>query len=90
MPNIHSAEKRMRASAKQREHNLTVTSELKTMSKRLYTLAAKEPSKAAEYARLVIKKYDTAASNGIIPRSRADRKKSRVSSLIAKISSKKK
>lgn len=90
MPNIKSAEKRMRSSAKEREHNQEVTSELKTISKKLYVLAEKEPAKAAEFAKFVVKKYDTAASNGIIPRSRADRKKSRVFRLVAKISAKKK
>ena len=89
MPNLPSGAKRMRADAKLRVHNTSVQSELKTISKKLYTLAAKEPQKAAEYARSVIKKYDTAASNGIIPRQRADRKKARVTALLLKISSKK-
>jgi len=79
----------MRSDAKLREHNTSVLSELKTISKKLYALAAKEPKKAAEYAVGVIKKYDTAASNGIIPRQRADRKKARVSRLLAKIAAKK-
>ena len=89
MPNLKSGAKRMRSDAKLREHNTSVLSELKTISKKLYALAAKEPQKAAEYAVGVIKKYDTAASNGIIPRQRADRKKARISSLLAKIATKK-
>jgi len=50
MPNLKSGAKRMRSDAKLREHNTSVLSELKTISKKLYALAAKEPKKAAEYA----------------------------------------
>lgn len=88
MPNIRSAAKRMRSDGKLRIQNQDVLSELKSISKKLYTLAAKDPSQAAQYARLVIKKYDKAASNGYIPKRRADRKKSRIAFLLAKSASK--
>ncbi len=91
MPNIPSAAKRVRSDAKRRAENQTVQSELKTISKKLYSLASSQNlQKASEYARLVISKYDTAASNGKIPRQRADRKKARVASLLAKLTAKSK
>ena len=90
MPNIPSASKHVRSDGKKRAHNQEVNSELKTVWKNLVTLTEKEPAKAAAYSQLVIKKYDTAASNGVIPRGRADRKKARVSALLAKLKTKKK
>lgn len=90
MPNLPSAAKRMRADAKTRLHNQTVTSELKTISKKLYALAAQDIKKATEYARSVIRKFDKAASNGIIPRRRADRKKARVAMLLERFGLKRK
>jgi ribosomal protein S20 len=83
-----SAAKRMRADAKKRQTNQAILSELKTLSKKLYKLAAaKDLKKTSELARRVIQSYDQAASNGIIPRRRADRKKARVTELLRKIKS---
>ncbi|MBI4549613.1 MAG: 30S ribosomal protein S20 [Candidatus Omnitrophica bacterium] len=88
MPNIPSAAKRMRADAKKRQTNQASLSELKTLTRKLYKLAAeKDLKKTAELAQRVVKKYDQAASNGIIPRSRADRKKARVAQVLRKIKS---
>ncbi len=89
MPNIRSAAKRVRSGAKERENNQTVLSELKTISKKLYSFATQDIKKATEYARLVIQKFDRAASNGVIPRGRADRKKARIAQLLVKGASKK-
>ena len=83
MPNIQSAMKRMRSDAKKRVRNQAAISELKTLSKRLATFS--DYSKAAEFAQEVISRYDHAVSRGIIPRGRADRKKSRVAGFLAKL-----
>lgn len=88
MPNIPSAAKRMRADARKRVCNQAVLSELKTLTKKLYKLAAaKDLKKTSEFARRVVQSYDQAASNGVIPRRRADRKKARVTQLLHKIKS---
>jgi small subunit ribosomal protein S20 len=84
MPNIKSAEKRIRSDAKKRERNQAAVSELKTLNKSLLSLA-NEPAKAQEAARELIARYDRAVSRGIIPRGRADRKKSRIAKFLAKL-----
>ena len=82
MPNIRSAKKRMRSDAKKHAGNQAAISELKTLSQKLTGLAA-EPVKAQEFAKHVISRYDRAVSRGIIPRGRADRKKSRMAGFLA-------
>jgi len=84
MPNIKSAEKRMRSDAKKHAHNLDCISELKTLDKKLRTLTG-EPAKAQEVGHLLSSRYDKAVSRGIIPRGRADRKKSRIAAFLSKI-----
>lgn len=89
MPNIKSAMKRMRSDEKKRLRNQAVTSELKTLSQKLLTLKS-EPEKARELALRVISRFDRAVSKGIIPKGRADRKKSRVAKFLASLGKKKK
>lgn len=84
MPNIKSAKKRMRSDAKKRSHNQAVVSELKTMGKKLLTLT-QDPAKAKAYAQELISRYDRAVSKGVVPRGRADRKKSRITLFIARL-----
>lgn len=84
MPNIASAAKRIRSDAKKRAKNQAVISELKTMSKKLASLAP-EPEKAKTLAATLVAKYDQAVTSGVIPRGRADRRKSRISAFLAKI-----
>lgn len=83
MPNIPSAVKRMRSDAKKREKNQAVLSELKTLNKKL-TQLAQDPEKAKALAEKLISSYDRAAIKGVIPRGRADRKKSRITAFLAK------
>ena len=65
MPNTKSAERRMRSSARKQAHNRSIKS-------RLHTLERK-------YAELLgAGKKDEAAKSGVIHRSTADRKKSRL------------
>ncbi len=84
MPNIRSAMKRMRSDAKKRSTNQAAISELKTLGQKLTGLSA-EPPKAQDFAKHVISRYDRAVSRGIIPRGRADRKKSRIAKFLAKL-----
>lgn len=84
MPNTRSAAKHVRADGKNRLRNETVTSELHTLVKKLRIIVKDNPEKARDYARLVIKKLDKAASNKVIPRERSDRKKARIACLLAK------
>ena len=79
--------KRMRSDAKKAARNQAVVSELKTLSKKF--AAASEPAKAKEIAHSLISHYDKAVSHGIIPRGRADRRKSRIAQHLAKLSKKK-
>lgn len=84
MPNIPSAVKRMRSDAKKRAKNQAVLSELKTLNKKL-VLLAKDPEKAKALAAKLVSCYDRAVVRGVIPRGRADRKKSRITAFLAKI-----
>ncbi len=77
----------MRSDAKKRATNQAAISELKTLGQRLTHLSS-EPAKAREFARHVISRYDRAVSRGIIPRGRADRKKSRIAKFLAGLKSK--
>ena len=84
MPNIRSAKKRMRSDAKKHATNQATISELKTLTQKLKGLAS-DPAKAKEFAPHVISRYDRAVSRGIIPRGRADRKKSRITKFLATV-----
>ncbi|HNV85574.1 MAG TPA: 30S ribosomal protein S20 [Candidatus Omnitrophota bacterium] len=84
MPITHSAAKHIRADKKKRLRNQAAISELHTLVKKLRTLVKEDPSKAKEFARFTIKRIDKAASNGIVPRKRSDRKKARITSLLQK------
>ena len=89
MPNIKSAIKRMRSDAKKRATNQATLSELHTLSKKLAQLSA-EPAKAKEIAGQLVSCYDRAVVRGIVPRGRADRRKSRVAHFLAKLQTTKK
>lgn len=88
MPNSRSAAKRLRNQNRKSERNQAALSELKTLSQKLATLSA-APDQAREYAAKVIARYDRAVSRGVIPKGRANRKKSRVAKFLAKLSKKK-
>lgn len=86
MPNIKSAIKRMRSDTKKRLRNQSAISELKTLNKKLLSLAS-QPEDARKAALQLTSRYDRAVSRGIIPRGRAARKKSRIAKFLSKISS---
>lgn len=75
MPQHKSNEKRMRTSKKENARNRAVKSTLKTVTKKVTTVA---PADAEAAYREAASELDRAAKKGIIPRRRADRKKSRL------------
>ncbi|HOW59007.1 MAG TPA: 30S ribosomal protein S20 [Candidatus Omnitrophota bacterium] len=87
MPNIRSAAKRIRSDAKKRAKNQAVLAELKTMGKKL-TQLAQQPEKAKALAASLVSCYDHAVTKGVIPRGRANRKKSRIAAFVAKLNKK--
>ena len=84
MPNIKSAEKRMRSDAQKKLKNQAILSELHTLYKKLVELTQAKAQSAKEEAKNLISKLDKAVSQGIIPHGRADRKKSRIGKLLSK------
>jgi small subunit ribosomal protein S20 len=87
MPNIRSAAKRIRSDAKKRDKNLAVLSELKSLSKKLDQLSS-DPVKAQAVAATLVGRYDRASTKGVIPRGRADRRKSRIALFLAHLKKK--
>ena len=84
MPNIKSAEKRMRSDAKKQFKNQAALSELHTLYKKLVELVKTKAESAKEEAKNLASKFDKAVSQGIIPHRRADRKKARIAKLLNK------
>lgn len=74
----------MRSDAVKRDRNQATLSELKNLDQKLKKSAA-DPTKAAEIAKLAISRYDNAVVRGILPRGRADRKKSRIALFLNKL-----
>ena len=84
MPNTKSAERRMRNSARKRLHNRSIKSSLHQMEKKyLAILASGKKTDAAESFRNVSSAFDKAAKSGVIHKSMADRKKSRLSARLS-------
>ena len=79
----------MRSDAKKAALNLAVISELRKLDHRLRRLAD-NPEEAKKLAVRAVSRYDRAVSRGIIPRGRADRKKSRIAAFVAHLSQSKK
>ena len=86
MPNTKSAERRMRNSARKRLHNRSIKSRLKTME-RAYADALKGGKKedATTAFRKLSSAFDKAAKSGVVHKSKASRKKSRLSVALAAI-----
>jgi small subunit ribosomal protein S20 len=77
MPHHKSAEKRMRTAKKSRIRNASVKSEIKTYLKRM-----QETPGNAELASETTSKLDRAVRKGVIPKSVANRRKSRIAKAI--------
>ncbi len=79
MPIKHAALKQIRKDRKRSERNHAVRSELKTLSKRFFALVdGQRLDEAKALLPLVAKRYDHAASKGILHRNTASRFKSRL------------
>ena len=79
MPNTKSAERRMRNSARKRLHNRSIKSSLHQLEKKyvaLLTSGKKED--AGKSLQAVSSAFDKAAKKGVIHKSMASRKKSRL------------
>lgn len=89
MPNIKSAEKRVRTSEKSRVRNVQTKSQLKTLRKGVLAGAsAPAEPKTADAYRAFCSALDKAAKHGIIHKNTAIRKKARAGALLRKAASK--
>ena len=79
MPNTKSAERRVRSSERKRLHNRSIKARLKSLE-RAYEEAVKSGKKeeASAAYRKVSSAFDKAAKSGVIHKSKANRKKSRL------------
>ncbi len=79
MPNTKSAERRSRNSARKQILNRSTTSRLHSLEKKYaQSVTAGKKDDAAKALQIVVSALDKAAKTGTIPKSRADRKKSRL------------
>jgi len=86
VPNIKSAEKRVRITARRSLRNISIRSALRTSIKKFETTLVQSD---VEQARLALKAatraLDKAATKGVIHRNAADRKKSRLTLRLNKV-----
>jgi small subunit ribosomal protein S20 len=86
MPNIKSAMKRVKTSAKSHAKNKAVKSLIFTTGKKLLeAVTAKDKKKCDELLRAFSSALDKAAKKGVITANTASRKKSRAALRIAKV-----
>ena len=81
MANTRSANKNARKAAKRHQQRVQVKSELKTLRKNFLDAVGEKnakPENVKEALRSAIRRYDKAASNGIITRNTASRKVGRM------------
>jgi len=79
LPNIKSAEKRVKIIAKKTMQNRIVKTGLKNRVKKFNAaIEGKDAAKASELLREVSGAFDTAVSKGTIHKNKANRKKSRI------------
>lgn len=78
MPNIKSAEKRVRTTARQHSVNISERSKLKTYLKNALSSITAGKEEAKSDLMTAIKRIDEAAGKGIIHKNQAARRKSRL------------
>jgi len=84
MPNTKSAERRMRSSARKQLHNRSQKSRLHTLERSYLSLLGDgKKTEAAAALRSISSAFDKAAKSGVVHRSTADRKKSRLAVRLA-------
>lgn len=87
MPNIKSAERRVRIEEKAKLRNKVVKSELKTLAKKFHeAVTAKDKEKAEVFFKEYTSALDKAALKGTIHKNSCDRKKAQVSKALSAIS----
>jgi small subunit ribosomal protein S20 len=88
MPNIRQQEKRVRTAERERLENLRYRSTVKTLTKRLESVAADgdQDAVAAEHM-LLVRTIDKAASRGALHKNTAARKKARAARIASGSSS---
>ncbi len=85
MPNTKSAERRMRSSTRKNLHNRIIKSRLNTLERGyLDLLAGGKKDDAAKQLRTLSSAFDKAAKSGVVHRSAANRKKSRLAVRLAR------
>ena len=82
MPNIKSAEKRVKVIATKTERNKALNSALKTEIKKANAAIASNADNKAEQVKIAVTAIDKAASKGLLHKNNAARKKS---SLVTKL-----
>lgn len=86
MANIASAKKRARQSEKNRQHNASLRSMVRTYIKKVYTAIAAGDKKLAEEAYLAaVPVIDRMANKGLIHKNKAARHKSRLNGHVKKM-----
>ena len=87
MPIKRASFKDLRKSKKRHSRNISIKSELHSLSKKVETLiSAKKPDEAKSALKAFLSKLDKAATKGIIHRNTASRKSSRLMKRIAGLS----
>ncbi len=76
MPNIKSAEKRVKVIAKKTLQNKMVKSNLKTVIKKAELAIAEDSEQKEELVKQAIKRIDQASAKGVLHKNTASRKKS--------------
>lgn len=76
VPNIKSAEKRVRVTAKQTARNKAIKTNLKTVTKKAEAAIAVSADDSVDAVRFAIKRIDQAVSKGVLHKNTAARKKS--------------
>lgn len=85
MPNLKSAERRMRSNERKRLHNRSVLSKLRHLEKEFRTIVgAGKKDEAAKLLPGVHSAYDKAVKVGVVKRPAANRKKSRLALALAR------
>ncbi len=88
MPIKHAALKQIRKDRTRQERNQAVRAELKTLTRKLLSLLQEgKRDEAAGLIRVVAKKFDLAASKGVVHANTAARSKSRLMRRLATLSS---
>ena len=86
MANLSAAKKSIKQDKKRQASNLSRKSELKTLMKKLNSfIESNKADEATSILSLLTSKLDKAAKKNIIKRHNADRKKSHLSSKVAKL-----